>query len=311
MLTVQAPGAGAEETPLLAGGPFAPAASVEIKLRDADGEEVSVFKGLVTALAVHTREGVPTLEVTVKDKAISLAGARHSKIWADSTDSDAISAIVSAAGLTMGDAPDTKPVHEALVQHEATDWDFILSRADALGLVVTVRDGTLSLAKMDPSAAAAQSLTLGLDAIGDVHFELDATTQVPSLTSLVWDPDELAAAAPADADVLSLPQGGIGGDSVGEALGFGPAHLAHMVPLTPDEARTWASSRMARARLALIRGRLSTPGLPGADVMQVATLAGFGDRFNGSALITGVRHRLDARGFSTDLQFGLPSEPVG
>ena len=85
MLTVQAPGAGAEETPLLAGGPFAPAAVVEIKLRDADGEEVSVFKGVVTALAVHTREGAPTLEVTAKDKAISLAGTRHSKIWAETT----------------------------------------------------------------------------------------------------------------------------------------------------------------------------------------------------------------------------------
>src|SRR5262249_62257232 len=106
------------------------------------------------------REGAPTLEVTVKDKAISLAGTRHSKIWAETKDSDAISAIVSAAGLTMGDAPDTKPVHEALVQHEATDWDFILSRADPLRLLATVRDGTLSLAKMDPSAAAAQSPTL-------------------------------------------------------------------------------------------------------------------------------------------------------
>lgn len=311
MLTLQTLGSVSEEAPLLAGGPFAPGAEVEIKLRGADGDEVSVFKGVVTALAVHTRDGAPTLEVTIKDKAIGLAGPRRSRVWADMTDADVISAIVSAAGLVIGDAPNTRPAHKALVQYEATDWDFILCRAEANGLVVTVRDGTLSLAKMDPSAAAAQSFTLGLDAIGDIHFELDATAPMPSLTSLVWDPDQLAAAAPADADILSLPQGGIGGDGVGEALGFGPAHLTHMVPLPQAEARTWAASRMARARLALIRGRLSIPGLPDADVMQVATLAGFGDRFNGSALITGVRHRLDARGFSTDLQFGLPAEPVG
>src|SRR5262245_26021508 len=171
MLTGQTPGATVEEKPLWAGGPFAPAASVEIKLGYSGGEDVSVFKGVVTALAVHTRDGARTLEVTVKDKAIRLAGVRHSKIWVETTDADAISAIAAAAGLTMGDAPDTQPVHKALVQHEATDWDFILSRADALGLVVAVRGGTVSLARMDPSAAAAWTFTLGLDAINDVHLE--------------------------------------------------------------------------------------------------------------------------------------------
>jgi Rhs element Vgr protein len=84
-----------------------------------------------------------------------------------------------------------------------------------------------------------------------------------------------------------------------------------MVPLPADEAKAWAGSRMARERLALIRGRISVPGLPDAALMEVAGLDGFGDKFNGSALITGLRHRLDTSGFSTDLQFGLPPEPVG
>lgn len=310
-LTLQEPGSSMTETPLLAGGPFAPGAEVEIKVRGADAEEASLFTGLVTGLAVHTRDGVPTLEVTVKDKAVGLAGVRHSQIWADMTDADAISAIVSAAGLVTGEVPSTDPVHEALVQYESSDWDFILSRAEANGLVVAVRQGTVSLAKMDASAAEAQSFTLGLDAIEDIHFELDATAQAPSLASLVWDPDQLAAAAPADAEILALAQGEVPDDGYGAALGVGPAHLTHMVPLPPAEAKTWAAARMARARLALIRGRLSVPGRPDADVMQVAALKGFGDRFNGSALVTGVRHRVDARGFSTDLQFGLPGEPVG
>ena len=57
---------------------FAPAAEVEIKLRGTDGNDVSVFKGVVTGLTVHTRDGVPTLEAVIKDKAVCLAGARHS-----------------------------------------------------------------------------------------------------------------------------------------------------------------------------------------------------------------------------------------
>ena len=310
-LSVQAPGTLAGEAPLMAGGPFAPAAEVEIKLRGSDGNDASVFKRLVTALSIHGRYGAPTLEVVVKDKANRLTAVRHNKIWADTTDSDAIRSIVEAASLTLGDAPDTQPSHKALVQYDATDWDFILSRADALGLVVAVVDGTLSLAKMDASGEAVHKFSLGLDAIGDIHFELDAAAQTASLSGIVWDPDQLAPAGPADAEILALPQGDIGSDTVGDALGAGPAQLIHMVPLPAEEAKAWAGSRMARERLALIRGRISVPGLPDAKLMEVAKLDGFGDRFNGSALITGLRHRVDSGGFSTDLQFGLPPEPVG
>jgi uncharacterized protein involved in type VI secretion and phage assembly len=311
MIFVQSPGPMLGETPLMAGGPFTPAVEVEIKLRTEDGDDVSVFQGVVTGLAVHTRDGVPTLEATVKDKAVRLAGARHSKIWADTADSEAIQGMVEAATLTFGDTPDTQPVHKALVQYESTDWDFILSRADALSLVVVVQDGTISLKKMDPGAAAARTFSLGLDDITDIHFELDAATQTSSLQGLVWDPDQLAAAEPAAADVLDLPQGKIAGDTVGEAIGVGPVHVTHMVPLPAAEAKAWASSRMARARLALIRGRISVPGLPDVQPMEIAKLEGFGDRFSGSALITGVRHRLDSQGYSTDLEFGLPPDPVG
>jgi len=45
--------------------------------------------------------------------------------------------------------------------------------------------------------------------------------------------------------------------------------------------------------------------------MEIAKLEGFGDRFSGSVLITGVRHRLDSQGYSTDLEFGLSPDPIG
>jgi uncharacterized protein involved in type VI secretion and phage assembly len=310
MVLIQAQGSLSSETPLMAGGPFAPAAEVEIKLRQGSGDDVGVLKGVVTALGVRTHDGLPTLEVVIKDKAIRLAGARHSRIWTDVADSDAIRSIVEGASLTMGDAADTQPTHKALVQYDASDWDFILSRADAQGLAVVVRDGTLSLKKLAVDGDAVRTFSFGLDAITDIHFELDAATQSASVSGLVWDPDQLAAASPADASVLALPQGNIG-ITGGDALGIGPAQLTHMVPLPAAEARTWATSRMARERLALIRGRISVPGIPQAQPMEVASLKGFGDRLNGNALVTGVRHRLDSRGLSTELQFGLSPDPVG
>ncbi|CCD92144.1 conserved hypothetical protein [Bradyrhizobium sp. ORS 375] len=311
IISIHAKGAVADETPLMAGGPFKPAAEVEIKLRRAGEDDVSVFKGVVTAFSVHTRDGLPTLDVVVKDKTVKLTGARHSRIWTDTADSDAIRAIVSDATLTVDDAPDTTPTHKTLVQHDCTDWDFILTRADAEGLCVVAIDGAVSLKKLAVDGDAAHSFKLGLDPITDLHFELDVASQAPSVDGMAWDPKQLAPAEPATAEPLSLPQGEIGTASVGDDLGMAPLHLAHMVPLQPDEVKAWSNARAARARLALIRGRMSVAGLPEAKPMDIAALDGFGDLLNGKVLVTGVRHRLDAHGFSTDLQFGLSAEPAG
>ncbi|MGC2776853.1 MAG: phage baseplate assembly protein V [Bradyrhizobium sp.] len=311
VISIHAKGAVADEAPLMAGGPFKPAAEVEIKLRRAGEEAVSVFKGLVTAFFVHTREGLPTLDVVVKDKTVKLTGARHSRIWTDTADSDAIRSIVGDASLTVDDVPDTTPQHKTLVQHDCTDWDFILSRADAQGLGVAAFDGKVSLKKLAVDGEAAHSFSLGLDPITDLHFELDAASQAPSVDGVAWDPKQLAPAEPATADMLSLPQGEIGTATIGDELGMAPVRLTHMVPLQPDEVKAWTNARAARARLALIRGRMSVAGLPGAKPMDIAELAGLGDLLNGKVLVTGVRHRLDSHGFSTDLQFGLSAEPAG
>ena len=37
-------------------------------------------------------------------------------------------------------------------------------------------------------------------------------------------------------------------------------------------------------------------------------VAGIGTRFNGTTLVTGIRHRIDAQGWQTDVQFGLSAE---
>ena len=213
--------------------------------------------------------------------------------------------------LTVDDVPDTTPPHKTLVQHDCTDWDFILTRADAQGLGAMVFDGKLSLKKLAIDDEAAYSFSLGLDPITDLHFELDAASQAPSVDAVVWDPKELAPAEPATAEMLSLPQGEIGTASVGDELGMGPVRLTHMVPLQADEVKAWTNARAARARLALIRGRMSVAGLPSAKPFDIAELAGLGDLLNGNVLVTGVRHRLDSHGFSTDLQFGLSAEPAG
>ena len=55
----------------------------------------------------------------------------------------------------------------------------------------------------------------------------------------------------------------------------------------------------------MLRGRLSVPGFAAIKPLDVMELAGVGKRFNGTTLVTGMRHRVNTQGWLTDVQFGL------
>ena len=59
------------------------------------------------------------------------------------------------------------------------------------------------------------------------------------------------------------------------------------------------------SRMSMIRGRLATAGLSGVKLFDVIKIDGIGKRFNGTTLVTGIRHRVDVDGWRTDIQFGL------
>lgn len=296
-----------EQTRLLGGeGPFTPGAAVRININ-----KHLVFNGLVTGLSVRTPEELPVLQVSLKEKAIRLAGPRQNRIFSDKTDAEAIRAIINLYGLELTELPETKPLYKTLVQYDSTDWDFVVARADAQGLVVIVHDGALSLKDMQVSGPATRRFSLGepLANITGFQFDLDLTHQYPAVKALAWDPTDLGPTEARAAQMMPPSQGGK--ESRQDPLTFGTEQLIHMVPMPMDESTRWADGRMARERLALVRGRIGTGGIPDLALMEVATLSGFGNRFDGEALITGFRHRLDARGFSTDIQVGLPPEPFG
>jgi uncharacterized protein involved in type VI secretion and phage assembly len=308
-IEIAAQGPVAGRAAVLSGGSFALGAPVTIGFRQAE-LEVTVFAGVVTGLAVRLDGAASILAVTLKDKAVALHGARRNKVWHKVSDLDVIQTLVREARLTAGGSTTpTQPVHAELVQFGATDWDFILTRADAQGLVVVVDDGAVALKTMAVTGPATRTFVVDPGEIDSAEFELNALQQYPALSGTAWDPKTAALTQPTQASILALPQGGIGAKAVGGELGYPAATLAHPVPMVKAEVEGWVKGRMARNRLALMRGRLSVPGLSGLKPMEVATLEGLGQRFDGKALVTGIRHRLDSDGFRTHVQFGLTPEP--
>jgi Rhs element Vgr protein len=287
---------------------FEPGKVVEIKLRYEGEPDASVFKGPVVRHAAEAGQAHSVLVVEAKDAAIALTRPKRSVVHRDQTDGEVIGKLIRQAKLSAGSIPATQPKHAQLVQYDASDWDFILSRADILGLIVVVDSGKVSLARMAVTGAATIRLEYGMDEIYNFELMLDASRQPEGVVSIAWDQKNQKATQPSTAKAVRLAQGNIDGAEVAARIGADTCRLSVPSPLDPKELQSWADARLARSRLSMIRGRVAIPGNTKVKPMDVVEIAGVGARFNGKALVTGVHHRVDERGWRTDVQFGLSPE---
>lgn len=289
-------------------GFFEPGAKIEIKLRYEGEEDTTVFKGLVVRQGVEVGRDGSILVVGLRDAAIKLAGARKSAVFREKSDDEIIKQLVGEAGLETGTLAATEPKHVEMVQYYCTPWDFILSRADAQGMLVVVDDGKLSLAKMELSGEAKHHFEYGITDILEFEIEADAASQYEDVESVAWDLKEQKPTTASKAASATLSPGSFDGSTLGKAIGNGTYTLSHPVPTAPEELKAWADGRMARSRMALCRGRLGVQGFADIKPLDVMEIAGVGKRFSGKALVTGLRQRVDMNVWRTDVQFGLPPE---
>ncbi|HEY8209123.1 MAG TPA: contractile injection system protein, VgrG/Pvc8 family, partial [Myxococcaceae bacterium] len=291
------------DTPL-----FVPGKKVSIAAREGDAKDAVLFEGLVVRHAVESRPGSTSLRVELKDAAFKLTRRRRSAVFRSQTDDEAFRKLISDAGLKAGDLKATRPKHAELVQYLSTDWDFIVSRADSMGLAVDAHRGTVSVQPLVSSSAAKLRLEHGMDDV-ELELELDATDQWAEMTTQAWDVQDLKATQSALAADPKVKVGNVDAASIARDLGGSRSELWHPAPVTQDELSAWADGRLARSRLTLLRGTASIPGNPALAPLDVVEIAGVGDRFNGKALVTGVTNRLEhASGWRTELRFGLSPE---
>lgn len=287
---------------------FVPGSALEISLRYEGESDTVVFSGVIVRHGIEVGRSGSLLSVIVKDPAISLTSLRKSAVFSDMDDAAIIKKLLEGSDVSAGTFEKTPPKHSNMVQFHCTAWDFILSRADALGLAVVVEAGVLSLKKKAISGSAVSTFEYGINPLYEFELEVDAASQMAAIESVAWDPATQALSTAVKATSVTLAPGNLDGATLASSVGNSSSTLNHAVPVVADELQAWADGQMARSRLALLRGRISVPGVSSLKLLDVIAIAGMGDRFNGEALITGLRHRFDRAGWRTDIQIGGPAE---
>src|SRR5262249_19822858 len=116
--------------PLSNSATFLPGAEIEI-LAGAGNDTQTIFKGIAVRQQIKVRDkGAPQLVIDCRHAATKLTLRPKNASYFDQKDSDIISALLSSAQLSA-DVEDTSVTHAQQVQYRATDWDFLLTRAEA------------------------------------------------------------------------------------------------------------------------------------------------------------------------------------
>lgn len=275
---------------------------------DASGKK-TLFEGMVVRHGVESGVQGSSLRVELRDKAIQLTQGRHSALFEKQSDSDVFKKLVGQAGLKAGKVDATPCTHPALVQFQSSDWDFLLTRAEAMGCVITVLDGTVSLRSPSAVGNAVLSVTLGVDAIHSLELEIDGLAAATAATASGWDlKQHKAAQAKGKAPPALAPERSRSA-GLAKALFSSQPVLATTATLLPDELSAWSSAALMRAELAAVRGRVGVTGTHLAELLALVELHGMGDRFAGKLPITGLAHRIAEGAWRTDLQLGLSARP--
>ncbi len=307
-LTLRDGDAAAKTFEISNGNEFIPGKKIVIKL-GYDGDNKQVFQGIITRQAIQVKSsGSSQLTVECRDESIRMTVGRKSKYFEDVTDSQATEELVKGYKTLTVDAATTTIKHKELVQHHISDWDFLLLRGEACGLLVYVEAGKLKTFKPDTAAEPKLQASFG-SSIMEFEAEMDSRNQWKQVKAIAWDysNQELFTA-----DTEEAPQikqlGNLSGATLAETIDLEEYQLHHSGHVTAQELKLWADNVMMRSRLAKIRGRVKVTGFSGIRPGDMLKLDGVGDRYNGNAFVTAVRHDIGSGSWETNLQFGLDPE---
>ena len=282
-----------------------PGKKIEIKAGYHNDDE-TIFKGIIIKHSIKIRENNSVLIVECRDEAVKLTIGRKSSFYYESKDSDIIEEIIGKYGLE-NEVEATIFTNKEMVQYRASDWDFIISRAQFNGQICTVADGKIIIAAPDLSQEEIETVAFGATLI-DFDAEMDARNQFNSITAYGWNPSEQEIVDAEASDPALNLNGNISVSELADVMDLENLELKHGGNYNTTQLQQWSDSKSLFQQLSKTRGRIKFQGIPTVKPGTMLKLEGVGDRFNGKIFISAVRHQLADGNWTVDAEFGMNPE---
>jgi Rhs element Vgr protein len=284
---------------------FIPGKKIEIQL-GYRSQNSTVFKGIIIKHGVKVRKNASALLVECRDEAVKMTSGRKSRYYTDKKDSDIMEELIGLYGLQK-DVEPTGPDLKEVVQYDATDWDFLICRAEANGQVVMVEDGKIAVARPAVGKTPVVTVQFG-STILELDAEIDARCQSKGIKARSWNATDQEVIAADATEPSTTKSGNLLHDTLADVLGGEPREMRHGGKIGQPELQAWADGQLLKERLARVRGRAKFQGF--ADILpgRIIEVTGIGERFQGEMYVSGVRHTVANGNWETDAQFGLNPE---
>lgn len=295
--------ASSSDFPLSNSDTFIPGREVEI-LAGSVNDPVSLFKGVAIRQSIKVRErSAPQLVVECRHKAVKMTVGRKNAYFFDQTDSDIITSLLQNASITNANVESTAVSHKQQVQYYATDWDFLLMRAEANGKLVFTNDDSVTV--KSPAFGADPVCTLLFGAtILEMDAQIDSRLQYSAVKSFTWDSSQQSVLEKDALDPGVTGPGNLGSDDLAAVAALDHLRLQN-ASISEEEAQSWADAQWLKSKMSKVCGLIKTEGMATPDPGDIVTLSGAGDRYSGKVFVTGIRHAFDTiQGWKTDIQFG-------
>ncbi len=285
---------------------FAPGAEIQVNAGYGSDKQ-AIFHGIITkhGIKINNYEN-PSLELECRHKAIVLTGARKNKVYNDVKDADIFDELIGAASIDK-DVETTNVTHKEMVQYNCTDWDFIVTRAELNGKWVLINENKIEI-KAPAAGSAETTFNFGMDTY-EFEAEIDARDQFPAVKAKTWNytNQEITESEASEPSLAS--QGDLDGSTLSGVMEWEDYTVYHGGKIDETENKAWADSRLLYSRLSRIQGRIRVSGQHSYTTGTLINFQGFGNRFNGTTVITGVNHYFNNEmGWYCDLQFGITKD---
>lgn len=264
------------------------------------GNEETLFDGIITGLRVMAgKDSRPGMVVECRDRAYPATAGRKNRVFEKKTDHEMIKEVLSGYGTVKVDA--TPYQHPTLVQYYCTDWDFVLSRADANGLFIYTKGSDINVCKPDVNASPVLTVTSGSDLV-DFDLELSGSDQFTRYEAVSWNPDDQSLVRTFASPPVLNKQGNL----QPRAIATGDCQLFQTGTPTEEEVLKQRVDSMAlKAGLARYRGTCRFRGTAKVVPGCLVELKGLGKRFDGNMFVGAVTHILENDAWLTEAGAGV------
>ena len=296
-----------EKFPVCDSNTFLPGNSITIEV-GYDNVNQLLFQGIVVGFTVAS-QGAQGIQVTVEcqDEAVKMTGGRVVAPFNDQRTSETLAQIVGKSSGLSADIATTTGVQDNLVQYNRTDWNFLVTQAEANGHVVVSDNGKLTTVKLDTTGDDALALVYG-ENVYSFSLDMDARTQFQTVKASSWSSAQqkdiiVTANQPTLATLSNLSP-----DHLAKSL----IHKAYVIRTGADVDQAYlqiiADAYLAKRTLAMVKGSVEMPGSHAVQPGTIVRLDRIGARFSGRAFVSKVAHTIGGGDWKTQLTLGTDEQ---